>query len=327
MFTSVNILANADALLGAGQPNAAVKYVRAAAADGNVDALFRLATWHLIGTPVARNLGVARDLLHRAVSIGHVDAALMEIALTANGTGGAADWNGALALLQKAGIDDPVAAQQATLLDAMALHPDGSPAALPSFRMLSHSPNVRMFPSLFTPDECRHLATVGNALLTPAEVVDPRTGQLIRHPIRTSHGAVIGPAQEDLVIRALNRRIAAASGTQVDQGEPLVILRYAPGQEYRAHFDALPRATNQRILTMLVYLNADYAGGQTRFLSNGLSFAGKTGDALLFRNTDNTGQPDMTSQHAGLPVTAGHKWLATRWIRTLPYDPWNRPTI
>ena len=71
----------------------------AAAQAGNVDAVMRLATWHMIGAPLPRDLPRARALLRRAVEIGHVDGALMEVALTANGSGGPVDWPGALRLI------------------------------------------------------------------------------------------------------------------------------------------------------------------------------------------------------------------------------------
>jgi prolyl 4-hydroxylase len=73
---------------------------------------------------------------------------------------------------------------------------------------------------------------------------------------------------------------------------------------------------------VLVYLNQGYAGGETEFELAGLTFAGGEGDALLFRNVDDSGQPDPATRHAGLPVTSGTKWLATRWIRQRPYHPW-----
>ena len=73
---------------------------------------------------------------------------------------------------------------------------------------------------------------------------------------------------------------------------------------------------------MLVYLNEDYEGGETEFLASGRRFRGKTGDGLLFRNADlATGMPDPNSRHAGLPVTAGCKLIASRWIRQKPYGP------
>jgi len=68
-------------------------------------------------------------------------------------------------------------------------------------------------------------------------------------------------------------------------------------------------------------LNDDYEGGETEFLSTGLKVCGRKGDGLLFRNADASGKPDLNSQHAGLPVTAGEKYLASRWIRERRFTP------
>ena len=130
--------------------------------------------------------------------------------------------------------------------------------------------------------------------------------------MRTSHNTAFPWISEDLVIQAFNRRIAWASGTRPRAGEPLQILRYEPGQQYRPHFDAYDDTDNQRVFTMLVYLNEDYVGGQTVFTYNGLAFRGRTGDGLLFRNATASGARDEHAQHASLPVSQGEKWLASR---------------
>lgn len=321
-MTKSSPVARADELIAADRQQEAIGLVRSAADAGDVDALYRLAVWHLVGDPLPRDLPAARAWLRRAVAIGHVDGALMEVALTANGAGGSADWSGALRLLEIAAADDPIAAEQLRMVRAMAIDADGRPFASPPSRTISHSPDVRLIPALFTPDECLHVARTAAPLMEPARVVDPKSGRMIPHPVRTSDNAVIGPAQEDLVIRALNARIAATSGTATEQGEPLTVLRYGPGQQYRPHHDAIAGAINQRGWTMLVYLNEGYRGGETLFTAHGLSVRGKIGDGLLFRNTDAAGRPDPGAQHAGQPVTAGNKWLCTRWIRLAPYDPW-----
>jgi prolyl 4-hydroxylase len=126
---------------------------------------------------------------------------------------------------------------------------------------------------------------------------------------------------ETPAIHAINQRLGAASGTAVANGEPLQILRYAPGQEYRPHHDALPHTDNQRILTMLVYLNDAYEGGETMFLKTGLAVKGAIGDALLFRNADRQGRPDPDARHAGLPVRSGEKLIASRWIHEKRFGP------
>ena len=309
-------------LVSIGQASEALAVINSAADRGDVDALMQLAVWYLAGDVVSRDLAHARALLARAVSIGHVDAALMKIALTANGSGGKADWPAALALLRTAAGNDPVAREQLALLKAMDIDAEGAPITLPVHEILSVAPNVVRFPKLFSPAECAHLAGVAAAMLEPARVIDPRTGRWIAHPIRTSDGTAIGPAREDLVVRALNRRIAAASGTEIAQGEPLTILRYRPGQQYRLHLDTIQDAANQRVATVLIYLNEGYGGGETHFPASNLTITPRGGDAIVFRTLTRDGAIDQSSRHAGLPVTQGAKWLATRWIRAEPIDPW-----
>ena len=274
---------------------------------------------------VARDLPTARALIRRAVAIGHVDGALMEVALTANGSGGPADWPAALALLRTAAANDPVAERQIALLTAMNLDHAGAPRTLPTPERLGDMPDVVRFPRLLSRDECAHIAGAVQDILEPSHVVDPATGGLREHPIRTSDGAVIGPTREDLVIRAINRRVAAISGTDIAQGEALSVLRYQPAQQFRLHHDAIAGAANQRIKTVLLYLNEGFTGGETVFPDHDLTVKPVAGDALLFANTRSDGTPDPRARHAGLPVTRGVKWLATRWIRARPFDIWTGP--
>ncbi|MFC3581384.1 prolyl hydroxylase family protein [Sphingomonas hylomeconis] len=322
-----NTVARAEALLAAGARQEAIALVDGAAAAGNVDALMRLATWRLIGAPVPRDLPLARALLARTVAIGHVDAALMQIALTANGSGGVANWPAALALLRIAARNDPLAAEHLALVGAMDIDTDGMPRNIPEPERLSDAPDLVRYRALLTPQECAHIAGIAADMLEPASVLDPTTGAPIAHPVRTSYGAVIGPAKESLPTRALNHRLAAISGTMIAQGEPLAVLRYTPGQQYRPHLDSIAGAINQRIKTVLVYLNHGFVGGETRFMATGLTIAPQPGDAIVFSNVLENGQPDRSAEHAGLPVTRGAKWLATRWIRATPYDAWNAPRL
>jgi prolyl 4-hydroxylase len=319
-----NTIERAERLIARGNPQPALGLLRSAADTGNVDAIFRLAIAHLVGDILPRDLAAARERLSSAVAIGHVDAALMLVALTANGSGAAPDWAGALRLLETAAQADPVAAEQLKLVHAMAIDGSGHPAAPPTGRMISQTPSVMHFAGLLTADECLHLARAADPLFEPAMVIDPRSGRPIPHPIRTSDGAVLGPAREDLVVRTINLRIAAASQTDVRAAEALTVLRYAPGQQYRPHHDAISGTPNQRAWTMLLYLNEGYVGGETRFLPSNITVRGKRGDGLLFRNLLPSGRPDPAAQHAGLPVQRGTKWLATRWIRQQPLDLWGQ---
>jgi prolyl 4-hydroxylase len=312
----------AHSLIAQGQAKAAVEALVAA---GSAEAWAELATIYLAGEHVRRDLAIARLYLRRAVHIGHVDAALTEIALTANGSGSPANWAEAISLLRIAAQTDPIASQQLQVLALMDLDSEGRPVSLPPAKQLSTKPLIKAWGSFLTPYECGLIAQTAQGSLEPSLVADPRTGKLISHPIRTSSAALIGPTRESLPIQAILKRIAAVTDTDVRQGESLTVLHYAPGQQYRMHMDALPNTANQRVATMILYLNEGYNGGETQFEANGVTFTPKAGDALFFENTAPNGQPDPASRHAGLPVTAGAKWVATRWIRARSFDVWQGP--
>lgn len=317
-----NIVERASALLDVGRAQAAVDLLIDAAKRGHRDALHELALWHVYGSPVPRSFAAARALFEKAGVAGHRGGALTHAVFVAIGAGGPADWRTALALLDKTAEHDPVALRQRDLIAAMPLTPDGAPASLIPLESLSVSPKVAVARALFTPDECAHIMALSAPKLVPSVVVDPATRREIPHPIRTSEGTVLGPIQQDLVIHALDRRLAMVTSSRVEQGEPLTVLRYAPGQQYRLHHDCLPGEANQRVMTAIVYLNDDYDGGATQFPAIGTEFRGRTGDAILFANTLRDGQVDERSRHAGLPVTRGEKWICTRWIRARDFDPW-----
>jgi prolyl 4-hydroxylase len=86
--------------------------------------------------------------------------------------------------------------------------------------------------------------------------------------------------------------------------------------------DTIDGAPNQRFWTALIYLNDGYKGGETDFPRLDIRVEGAMGDALIFCSLDKAGRPDPLTEHAGLPVTSGTKWLATRWIRTSPHNCW-----
>ncbi len=296
----------------------ALLLLNGAAARGDAGAMLQLGIWRLNGTLVPRDLAASRDWFRRAAEAGHQDASRVYNAFLANGTGGPAKWLDAVEMLRRRGSADPEAAQQLAAVEKMDLTPDGDPIEVPAGDILSASPHVEVFPNLFTPAECRFLVKAAEPLMQPALTVHPQTGQQLRNPVRTSDAAAFPLALESPAIHALNRRLAAVSKMPVSHGEPLQVLRYQPGQEYRAHSDALPGVDNQRIVTVLVYLNDSYSGGETHFFANKLSFKGELGDALLFRNVRPDGRPDEQSAHAGLPVKRGIKLIASRWIRQQP---------
>lgn len=311
----VTTIDQVDGLLADRRFGEAARLLLAAADGGERAAISELAHWRIAGNLIRRDLSEARRLLGIAGARGDEQSALLHAGFLASGVGGPDDWPGALAGLSALAKRDSRAAAQLRLIEEMELGGDGFPALPIELERLAEAPYVACARGFMTEAECDYLRAAAEPVLEPTVVIDPVSRRTIPHPIRKSDGAVLGVYSEDLVVNALNRRIAALSGTRPDQGEPLQLLRYRPGGEYKAHLDALPAEPNQRVLTVLVYLSDDYEGGETSFPHSGLSFRGRAGDALLFRNAGPDGRPDPLSLHAGLPVTRGSKYLASRWIR------------
>jgi prolyl 4-hydroxylase len=201
----------------------------------------------------------------------------------------------------------------------MDLADDGDPAEVPSGELLSAAPHVTLHRGLLSAAECRFLIDTAMPSLRPSLVGDGE-GREVRSGVRTSDDTTIPWLLEDPATHAINRRLAAISGTRPDQAEALLVLRYRPGQAYEPHVD-WDGGENGRTVTVLVWLNEHYEGGETLFVKTGLKVKGRSGDALVFRSTTPDGAFDPLSEHAGLPVVSGTKFLASRWIHARRFAP------
>jgi prolyl 4-hydroxylase len=313
------LVEQANQAMAGGRTREAATLLNQAASEEDRESQFLLALWRIKGNIIQRDLSEARRLLGQAAESGHHQARLIHCYFLGSGTGGPVLWKEAVSELTALTSIFPALAQQRDLISKMSLDEEGNPTALPVSMPLCASPEARSAAGFATQEECSYLVDISEPWLAPARVIDPKTGRDMQHPDRISDSALIGVVQEDLVVSAINRRIATFSETDQKQAEALQIIRYKPGGEYRPHTDAFPQAENQRIVTVLIYLTANYKGGETKFTRTGVTFKGKLGDALMFKNVDSNGYPDLMAEHAGVPVRSGVKIIASRWIRERPF--------
>ena len=294
------------------------------AGEPSAEAAFEMGFAYLQARGVARDVDRARKYFIRAADLGHSQATRIAIALLASGATGGRDWSAALDRLEALrSVGDELAARQLQLLGVMELDELGDSRRVASGEPLSERPKILLFRNFFSKQECQYLIDLAGPAYRSATVGHVAGGmrRQVVEQIRTCDAAAFPWIAEDPVIHALNRRIAAVANVPVECGEPLQILRYRSGQQFKPHRDCTEKSENQRILTMLVYLNDAYTGGETQFLDNDLKVRGNTGDGLLFRNADSNGTPDPHSLHAGLPVQSGEKVVASRWIRQKRFGP------
>jgi len=194
----------------------------------------------------------------------------------------------------------------------------------PAPESLCESPSARVYRQVISPEACEYVIASAARLLAPSMIADPQTGQSRRDEYRSSLTAIMGIVDLDLPLTRINRQLALLAGHAPERAESLGVLYYAPGKEYRPHYDWLPDGPErerggQRLTTALLYLNDEYEGGETHFISPDIKFRGAPGDVLVFDNVLADGAPDRASRHAGLPVTAGAKWLGSTWYREKNY--------
>lgn len=311
-------LARATKLAASGRQDEALQLIEQLAQLGHPDSLFTLADccWRGVGVP--KDLARARELFSAASKLGQPMAVRAWTNLLSNGIGGPRRWAEALTRLERESRGDRLRSMMLEVIRAMELDENGNPVRLPPAERISDRPDVRLFRGAFSGAECDFLILLAEPTYERSLVI--MDGRDVPDPIRTSEGSTIHWLIEDPATHAINRRIARLSGTSVEQGEPLQVLRYRPGQQYHPHHDWLP-PPNRRVMTTLVYLNEDYEGGETAFVKTGLKVRGRKGDAIAFVSSLPDGELDPLSEHAGLPVISGTKYLASRWIRERRHTP------
>jgi prolyl 4-hydroxylase len=183
-------------------------------------------------------------------------------------------------------------------------------------------PRVVLFGGLLSEQECDELVALATPRMARSETVVGATGGSEVNEVRTSDGMFFGVGEHPLCER-IERRIAKLLNWPVENGEGLQVLHYRPGAQYEPHYDYFdpeqPGASTilarggQRVGTLVMYLNTPEAGGATVFPDIGLQVAPRKGNAVFFSYS--RPHPSTRTLHAGAPVLAGEKWVATKWMR------------
>ena len=174
-----------------------------------------------------------------------------------------------------------------------------------------------------SPDECARMMEMIDATAKPSALfdVDYSTG------FRTSYSGDVPPG--DPFVKKISRRIDDLLGIDSRWGETIQGQRYLVGQQFQPHNDWFYTSEKyweiererggQRSWTAMVFLNEVEGGGTTDFTKLGLSIEPKPGVLLGWNNADRNGVPNEWTLHAGTPVTAGVKYIITKWYRTKPW--------
>jgi hypothetical protein len=231
----------------------------------------------------------------------------------------------------------PVIKDAALLNAALRKTGDTSPGMYFAFAniKLTRHPNARRVEDLraqiFTVEQmlseaqCAELLAVLKGHFQPSTVVDQEKNG--NDGYRTSSTAYLEQVAPE-IHTDIKSQICTAVGIDAPYLESLQVQRYEPGEQYKVHTDWFHQSSptyeeciagiGQRTWTCLVYLNDDFCGGGTRFTDLDIDIKPKTGMALCWNNLSPLGKPNVLTNHSGLPVAKGAKFIVSAWFREKP---------
>jgi predicted 2-oxoglutarate/Fe(II)-dependent dioxygenase YbiX len=169
---------------------------------------------------------------------------------------------------------------------------------------------IQHVPALYTRDECAAvLASVRDAEWLPG-TVNRAAGREVNTAIRDNLIAIVRDAAVGALLwERIRPHVPAEMSSGWDgprkvmraQGlfEPLRVYRYEVGHHFGLHTDqSYTRDGARSLLTLLLYLDDDFDGGETEFPEQGRTIQPRGGDALWFQHA---------LLHAGKAITRGTK--------------------
>ena len=179
--------------------------------------------------------------------------------------------------------------------------------------VLNEEPLIMKFDHVLSDEECQALIDSAAPRLKQSRLANKELSS-----IRTSSGMFF-EENESPLLSVIESRIASLMQLPLAHAEGLQVLRYEPGQEFKPHYDYFahhnPSSQNNRISTLIVYLNDVEEGGATTFPNLGITVQPVKGSAVYFEYFYNNQAINELTLHSGEPVIRGEKWVATQWMR------------
>lgn len=174
-------------------------------------------------------------------------------------------------------------------------------------------PLVVVLGNMLSDEECDELMKISKEQLQRSKIGQDHEV----NSIRTSSGVF---CERNETVTRIEQRLSQIMNIPIENGDGLQVLQYTPGQEYQPHFDFFAEtsragAANNRISTIVMYLNDVEEGGETTFPKLHLSIFPSKGMAVYFEYFYSDQELNDLTLHAGTPVIKGEKWVATMWMR------------
>ena len=175
--------------------------------------------------------------------------------------------------------------------------------------------------NVLTPSECNELINISQKIgLKDSAVLNIDDSRSIDKSHRLSKQVWL---KNDIpLVNKIMMLSEKYTGISRDNQELLQVVNYDIGGKFNNHYDAFFHKRDlqddgfmnrQRRTTFMIYLNEDYSGGETEFPLINKKIYPKTGNAIIFENTDENEYTIFQSLHRGNPIINGNKWICNIW--------------
>ena len=188
-----------------------------------------------------------------------------------------------------------------------------------AFKIPSNDLDIFIVRDFLKAEECEKLVAMIDVSRIPSQLLAPTEDP----EFRTSESCNLDPT--NAFIRTIEARLTGLLGIDPFHGETIQGQRYAVGQQFKPHHDFfypdqpywedMVKTGGQRTWTAMIFLNEPDGGGETAFPKASIKVSPRTGNLLAWNNMNSIGEPNDYSLHQGLPVTAGVKYIITKWHR------------
>jgi predicted 2-oxoglutarate/Fe(II)-dependent dioxygenase YbiX len=175
---------------------------------------------------------------------------------------------------------------------------------------------IGIAPEFLSPQECRAFVELADGLEGDRFKVLDRARNMEPTPddTRVCDRVILGDSQhvlDDVVARAFEERIIPRT-FDIEWYEQPQLLRYAPGGYYVYHSDAYDyedgrwRKAADRDISLLLYINDEYTGGELEFNSFSYTLRPRAGMLVWFPS-------DFRYLHMAKLVTSGRRYAIVSW--------------
>ena len=176
-----------------------------------------------------------------------------------------------------------------------------------------------IYEKIISEEEAKYILEKAKDLFKESEIVGGSV-----EGIRKSNTAWL--SKSDNKIKEIIQRVCTLTNLPIDNAEDLQVVKYEPNGYYRPHHDSccdqndscekFIKDGGQRKVTMVLYLNDNFRGGETNFPNLKMRLkAPKCGGLLFYPLEKNGNRCHPYALHEGTDIEEGEKYIANIWIR------------